>query len=63
MYNFEGKEVEVSMILRLRHINKYSQGMKNVDVADQLRETYRLHRNIQHRKWWLEIMFLALVIC
>ena len=57
VYNVDSGEVESLKFLRLNHINQYNKEMGNVDLADQLRGTYRLDKNIRNRKWWWSIMF------
>ena len=46
----------VSMaFLRPEVTDLYNNGMNNVDIADQLRGTYRLDRWMRKRKWWWSI--------
>ena len=59
-YNVDSGEVEVLEFLRLKHIDKYNQEMGNVDLADQLRGTYRLDKSIRNRKWWWSIFFWSI---
>ena len=42
---------------RLNIVDKYNNGMGNVDQADQLRLQYCIHYWIRNRKWWWEIFF------
>ena len=34
--------------------------MGSVDIADQLRDSYRLDKSIRNRKWWWSIMFWSI---
>ena len=51
-----GKKVS-SPFYRLNLIDDYNKHMGNVDIADQLRLQYRVHRWIRNRKWWWPIFF------
>ena len=57
VYNVDSGEVEELKFLRLNNIDKYNKEMGNVDLADQLRGTYRLDKSTRNRKWWWSIMF------
>ena len=61
-YNVDSSEVEQLNCLRLGHINKYNKEMGSVDLADQLRGSYRLDKSIRNRKWWWLIMFWSIGI-
>ena len=60
VYNVDSGEVEELRFLRLNNIDKYNKEMGNVDLADQLRGTYRLDKSTRNRKWWWSIMFWSL---
>ena len=57
MYNVETGKVEALKLLRLNKIDKYNNGMGDVDVDDQLRGVYRLDRWVRNRKWWWSMLF------
>ena len=63
VYNVDSGEVEVLKFLRMSNINKYNKEMGNVDLADQLRGTYRLDKSVRNRKWWWSIMFWSIGVC
>ena len=50
VYNVDDGKVEALKSLRLNQIDKYSNGMNDVDVADKLRGVYRLDRWVRNRK-------------
>ncbi len=53
----------VSMaFLRPEVTDMYNNGMNNVDIADQLRGTYRLDRWMRKRKWWWSIWMWGLQV-
>ena len=60
VYNFETGKLEALKFLRLNQINKYNNGMGDVDVAGQLRGVYRLYRWARNRKWWCSVMFWSM---
>ena len=60
VFNVDTDEVEAMQFLRLNQIDKYNNGMGDVDVADQLRGVYRLDRNIRNRKWWWSLLFWSM---
>ena len=57
VYNVDTGESEPLEFLRLNTIHDYNQKMGGVDIADQLRGTYRLDRWVRNRKWWWSIMY------
>ena len=60
VYNVDTGKVEALKLLRLNQIEKYNNGMGDVDVADQLRGVYRLDRWVRNRKWWWSMMFCSM---
>ena len=48
--------------LRPEVTDMYNNGMNNVDIADQLRGTYRLDRWMRKRKWWWSIWMWGLQV-
>ena len=60
VYNIDSGEVKQLKFLQLGHINKYNKEMGSVDLADQLRGSYRLDKNTRNRKWWWSIMFWSI---
>ena len=60
VYNVDSGETEVLKFLRLNNIDKYNKEMGNVDLADQLRGTYRVDHWVRNRKWWWSIFFWSL---
>jgi hypothetical protein len=48
--------------LRPEVTGMYNNGMNNVDIADQLRGTYRLDRWMRKRKWWWSIWMWGLQV-
>ena len=54
--------MEVLIFLRMNNIDAYNNDMGNVDLADQLRGTYRCNIGVLNRKWWWSIWFWALGI-
>jgi hypothetical protein len=59
VYNVDTQKTEFIRFLRLNIIHKYNHTMGHVDVADQLRGSYRIDINVRNRKWWWAIMFWA----
>ena len=62
VYNVDTEEVEVLSFLRMGHIDNYNMTMGHVDVADQLRGSYRLDAKVRNIKWWWSPMFWAVVV-
>ena len=60
MYNVDTGRVETVEFLRLNTINSYNEEMGNVDVADQLRGSYRCDIGVRNREWWWSLWFWAL---
>ena len=52
--------MEVLRFLIMNNIDAYNNDMGNVDLADQLRGTYRCNIGVLNRKWWWSIWFWAL---
>ena len=50
VYNVDTGQVELINFLRLNTINSYNEEMGNVDVADQLRGSYRCDIGVRNRK-------------
>jgi hypothetical protein len=59
VYNVDTQKTEMIRFLRLNVIHKYNHTMGHVDVADQLRGSYRIDIYVRNRKWWWAIMFWA----
>jgi hypothetical protein len=59
VYNVDTQKTEYIRFLRLNVIHKYNHTMGHVDVADQLRGSYRIDIYVRNRKWWWAIMFWA----
>ena len=59
VYNVDTEEVEILEFLRMGHIDNYNNTMGHVDVADQLRGSYRLDAKVRNIKWWWSPMFWA----
>ena len=57
VYNRESGEMESMKFLQVNQIHKYNNEMGHVDIADQLRGTYRMDHWVRNRKWWWSIMF------
>ena len=60
VYNVDTGKVEALKFLKLNQIDKYNNGMGDVDVADQLRGVYRLDRWVRNSKWWWSLMLCSL---
>ena len=53
VYNVDIGKVEYLRFLSLNQIDKYNNGMGNIDMAYQLRGVCRLDRCVRNRKcWW-----------
>ena len=52
VYNVDSGKNEKLKFLRLDSIHKYNNTMGGVDLADQLRGTYRPDHWVRNRKWW-----------
>jgi hypothetical protein len=59
VYNVDTQKTEFIRFLRLNVIHKYNHTMGHVDVADQLRGSYRIDIYVRNRKWWWAIMLWA----
>lgn len=57
VYNVDSGCSETLQFLRLNQIDNYNAEMGNVDLADQLRGSYRLDHGVRNRKWWWSILF------
>lgn len=57
VYNIDSGEVEYLRFLRMNTIHKYNSEMGGVDLADQLRGSYRMDKWVRNRKWWWSILF------
>jgi hypothetical protein len=55
------KNVAMSF-LRTEVTDNYNNGMNNVDIADQIRNTYRIDRWMRKRKWWWSIWMCGVQI-
>jgi hypothetical protein len=60
VYNVDTGRKEVLRFLRLNFINNYNHTMGHVDVADQLRGSYRIDIWIRNRKWWWSFLFWSI---
>jgi hypothetical protein len=60
VYNVETGKKEVLRFLRLNFINNYSHTMGHVDIADQLRGSFRIDAWIRNRKWWWSFLFWSI---
>ena len=60
VYNFDTGKVEAFKLFRLNQIDRYRNGMGDVDVADQLRGVYRLDRWVRNRKWCWSMLFWSM---
>ena len=60
MYNVDTHSVENLRFLRMNFIDSYNNTMGNVDLADQLRGSYRPDIWLRNRKWWWSIMFWSI---
>jgi hypothetical protein len=57
VFNVDTGRVENIRFLRLNVNDFYNHAMGNVDVSDQLRNTYRFDHWLRKRKWWWLIVF------
>ena len=57
VYNVDTGKDETLKFLRMCNIDEYNQTMANVDIADQLRGSYRFDHWLRNRKWWWSILF------
>ena len=57
VYNVDTGKVETLKLFILNQIDKYNNGIGDVDVADKLRGVYRLDRWVRNRKWWWSMLF------
>ena len=62
VYNVETGKVEDLKFLRLNQIDKYNNGMGDVNVDNQLRGVYRLDRWVRNRKWWWSMLFWSMCV-
>ena len=60
MYNIDKYKVEALKLLRLNKIDKYYNGMCDIDVDNQLRGVYRLYRWVRNKKWWWSMLFCSM---
>ena len=60
VYNVDTGKVEALKFLRLNKIDKYNNGMGDVDVDDQIRGVYRLGSWERNRKWWWPMLFWSM---
>ena len=56
-FNVETGMVETLIFLRMNTIHEYNNTMGSVDLAYQLRGTYRIYKGVWNRKWWWSILF------
>ena len=57
VYNIDTGIKELLKFLRMSFINDYNYGMGDVDIADQLRNSYRFDHWMRKKKWWWSKMF------
>ena len=63
VYNVDTVKLEDLKLLVLNQIDKYNNGMGNVNVYNQLRGVYRLYRWVINRKlWWPRVFWSMGVI-
>ena len=55
VYNVDTGGVENLAFLQLNQIDDYNNTMGGMDIADQLRGTYRPDHWLRNRKWWWAI--------
>ena len=63
VYNVDAKWIELMRFLQFNQIDTYNFGMRNVDIADQLRGFYCVNIWLRNRKWWWSILFWAFSVC
>ena len=54
-------EVKFLIFLRMNYINRYNNEMEGVDIADKLKDYYRIYVLVRNRKWWSYISFRMFV--
>ena len=57
VFNVDTDTVEELQFLRMAHIDTYNNEMGQVDIADQLRGSYRCDWWLRNRKWWWSLLF------
>ena len=57
VYNVDTDTMEEMKFLPMGFIDNYNKTMGDVDIADQLRGSYRFDMWVQNRKWWWSIFF------
>ena len=55
--NIKTGKVENLRYLSMNYINKYNNEMGDVDIADHIRNYYRIDVLIRKREWWWSIQF------
>ena len=62
VWNAETEIMEEKTYYRLEIIDNYNKRMGFVDLADQLREHYRIDYWMRKRKWWWSLFFWAIQV-
>ena len=62
MFNKEKKKTETVDFLRLNITDKYNNGMGQVDIADQLRNSYRFDHWLRNNKWWHSVYWWGMQV-
>ena len=62
VFNKEKKKVEKINFLRLNVNDDYNNGMGDVDVADQLRNHYRIDTWLRNYKWWHSLFWWGMQV-